>query len=259
MAGLKKKIATLFGITIIAFVISNVQLGIIAPAAIDGAPNSTLDVLKLTESQCSFSEISSSLESSGQSYCLGATGDWGGADFIMLLEGLVMVLAGRFKLPKGAGWVARSRKIAMVAGGVLFSLAILDRLQLLPTSANSTGLAELMPISVSPWMMQIGIAILGAILLRGPKYWDSEAQQSTQTSIEQRRVVADKFRSTFTRQPNTVGTVGTDSLAMSRTSNLLRNDHNLSMRKSSHGVKVFATCPYCAGTGCKKCANKGSL
>ena len=256
MAGLKKKIATLFGIAVITFVISNVQLGIIAPAAIDGAPNSTLDVLKMTEAQCSFNEISNSLESSGQSYCLGATGDWGGADFIMLLEGLVMVLAGRFKLPKGAGWVARSRKIAMVAGGVLFSLAILDRLQLLPTPANSTGLAELMPISVSPWMMQIGIAILGAVLLRGPKYWDSEAQQSTQTSIEQRRVVADKFRSTFTRQPNVVGA---DSLAIARTSNLLRNDHNLSMRKSSYGVKVFATCPYCAGTGCKKCANKGSL
>ena len=132
MAGLKKKIATLFGIALISFVICNVQLGIIAPVAIDGAPNSTIAVLKMTEPQCSFDEISSSLESSGQSYCLGTTGDWGGADFIMLLEGLVMVLAGRFKLPKGAGWVARSRKLAMVAGGVLFALAILDRLQLLP-------------------------------------------------------------------------------------------------------------------------------
>jgi hypothetical protein len=113
-----------------------------------------------------------------------------------------------------------------------------------------------MPIDVSPWMIQIGIAILGAILLRGPKYWDSEVQQSTQTSIEQRRVVADKFRSTFTPQASAVGA---DSLAASRTSNLLKRDRNLSMRKSSYGVKVFATCPYCAGTGCKKCANKGTL
>ena len=256
MAGLKKKIATLFGITIIAFVIFNVQFGIIAPIAIDGAPNSTLDVLKLTEPQCSFDEISSSLESSGQSYCLGSTGDWGGADFIMLLEGLVMVLAGRFKLPKGDGWVARARKLAMITGGVLFSLAILDRLQLLPTTANSTGLAELMPIDVSPWMIQIGIAILGAILLRGPKYWDSEAQQSTLSSKERRRVVAEKFRSTFNHQPNAVGA---DSIAVARTSNLLRTDNALSMRKSSYGVKVFATCPYCSGVGCSKCASKGSV
>ena len=256
MAGLKKKIATLFGIALISFVICNVQLGIIAPVAIDGAPNSTIAVLKMTEPQCSFDEISSSLESSGQSYCLGTTGDWGGADFIMLLEGLVMVLAGRFKLPKGAGWVARSRKLAMVAGGVLFALAILDRLQLLPTPTNSTGLAELMPVNISPWMVQIGIAIFGAILLRGPKYWESEAQQSTQTSLEGRRVVADKFRSTFNHQTEAVGT---DGIAVSRISNLLRTDHNLAMRKSSSGVKVFATCPYCLGTGCKKCANKGSL
>ncbi len=124
--------------------------------------------------------------------------------------------------------MVRYRKLAMVAGGVLFSLAILDRLKLLPTPANSTGLAELMPIDVSPWMIQIGIAILGAILLRGPKYWDSEVQQSTQTSIEQRRVVADKFRSTFTPQASAVGA---DSLAVSRTSNLLKRDQNLSMRK----------------------------
>ena len=256
MAGLKKKIATLFGIALISFVICNVQLGIIAPVAIDGAPNSTISVLKMTEPQCSFVEISNSLESSGQSYCLGTTGDWGGADFIMLLEGLVIVLAGRFKLPKGAGWVARSRKMAMVAGGVLFALAILDRLQLLPTPTNSTGLAELIPIDLSPWVVQIAIAILGAFLLRGPKYWESEAQQSTQTSIEKRRVVADKFRSTFNHQTNAVGT---DSIAASRISNLLRPDYDLTMRKSSLGVKVFATCPYCSGTGCNKCANKGLL
>jgi hypothetical protein len=256
MAGSKKKISTLLGITMIAFVISNVQFGIIAPIAIDGAPNSTLNVLKLTEPQCSFDAIASSLESSGQSYCLGSTGDWGGVDFLMLLEGLVLVLFGRFKFPKGAAWAARSRKLVMTTGGVLFSLAILDRLQLLPTSVNSTGLAELMPIHLSPWVMQIGIAILGAILLRGPKYWDSEAQQSTQVSIEQRRVIADKFRSTFTPQASAVGA---DSIAMSRTSNLLKRDKHLSMRKSSYGVKVFATCPYCAGTGCKKCANKGTL
>ena len=105
-------------------------------------------------------------------------------------------------------------------------------------------------------MIQIGIAILGAILLRGPKYWDSEAQQSTLSSKERRRVVAEKFRSTFNHQPNAVGA---DSIAVARTSNLLRTDNALSMRKSSYGVKVFATCPYCSGVGCSKCASKGSV
>jgi len=256
MAGLRRKIATTIGIAILVFVFANVQLGIVAPAAIDGAPNSKIDVLKMTEPHCSFDEISESLEGGGQSYCLGSAGDWDGADFIMLLEGLVLIFAGRFKLPKGVGWIERSRKLVMVTGGVLFFLAVLDRLQLLPTPANSTGLAELMPINVSPWMIQIGIAVIGALLLRGPKYWESEAQQLTQTSIERRRVVADQFRSTFNQQPTAVEG---DSVALSRTSKLLRNDHNLLMQKSSYGVKVFATCPYCAGAGCKKCEKKGIL
>ena len=256
MAGLRRKIATLLGVAIIVFVISNVQLGIVAPVAIDGAPNSKIDVLKMTEPHCSFDKISESLNSGGQSYCLGSTGDWDGADLIMALEGLVLIFAGRFKLPQNIGWLKRSRKLAVVAGGVLFLLAILDRLQLLPTPANSTGLAGLMPINVSPWMVQIGIAIIGAMLLRGPKYLDSEAQQLTQTSIERRRVVANKFRTTFNQQPNSVEV---SNRAISRTSKLLRNDHNLSMRKASYGVKVFATCPYCAGAGCKKCGGRGSL
>ena len=256
MAGLRRKIATMFGIAILVFVFSNVQLGIVAPVAIDGAPNSKIDILKITEPHCSFDEISESLKSGGQSYCLGSTGDWDGADLIMFLEGLVLIFAGRFKLPRGAGWMKRTRKLAMVTGGVLFLLAILDRLQLLPTPANSTGIAELMPFNVSPWMIQIGIAIIGALLLRGPKYWDSEAQQLTQTSIERRRVVAEKFRSTFNQRPSAIEG---GAVALSRTSKLLRNDHNLSMQKSSYGVKVYATCPYCAGAGCKKCDKKGTL
>ena len=66
----------MFGVAIVLFVISNVQLGIIAPVAIDGAPNSKIDVLKMTEPHCSFNEISENLKSGGQSYCLGSTGDW---------------------------------------------------------------------------------------------------------------------------------------------------------------------------------------
>ncbi|MCS5532717.1 MAG: hypothetical protein NZ736_00480 [Candidatus Poseidoniaceae archaeon] len=256
MAGLRRKIATMFGVAILVFVFANVQLGIVAPAAIDGAPNSKIDVLKMTEPHCSFDEISDNLKDGGQSYCIGSTGDWDGADLIMFLEGLVLIFAGRFKLPKGAGWMQRSRKLAMATGGVLFFLAVLDRLLLLPTPANSTGLAELMPINVSPWMIQIGIAIIGAALLRGPKYWDSEAQQITQTSIERRRVVADQFRSTFNQHPTAVEG---DSVSLSRTSKLLRNDHNLLMQKSRYGVKVFATCPYCAGAGCNKCGKRGIL
>ena len=256
MAGLRRKIATLFGIAIVLFVLCNVQFGIVAPMAIDGAPNSKIDVLKMTEPHCSFDSISENINGGGQSYCLGQTGDWDGADFIMLLEGLVLIFAGRFKLPKGAGWMKRYRKLAMVTGGVLFLLAILDRLQLLPTPANSTGLAELMPVTVNPWMVQIGIAIIGALLLRGPKYWDSEAQQLTQTSIERRRDVANKFRTTFTQPPSAIEG---DNIALARTSKLLQNDFNLTMRKSRHGVKVLATCPYCSGAGCNKCNQKGTL
>lgn len=258
MAGLKRMIATLIGVAILAFVICNVQFGIVAPYAIDGAPNSKIDVVKLTEPHCEFAEISANIEESGQSYCLGNAGDWDGADFIMLIEGLVLTFAGRFRgfrASKGTP-SKRLRKIIMVSGGILFLLAILDRLELLPSAANSEGLAELLPFDISPWMLQICIAILGAMMLRGSKHWESEAEQSTKDSVEKRRVVADKFRSTFRQQP--VYGNGVEQ-GRSRNSILLNRDQELVMSRSRGAVKVYATCPYCVGAGCTKCANKGTL
>ena len=81
--------------------------------------------------------------------------------------------------------------MAFIGGCTLFGLAILDRLELLPTSVSSEGIASLIPLDVSPLAVQLGMAIIGAFMMRGPKYWEAEAIDLTNKRLENRRVVAE--------------------------------------------------------------------
>ena len=51
MGGIRRNIATIVGVSMVAFVIANVQFGLVAPQLIEGAETSKLDVLKMLEPQ----------------------------------------------------------------------------------------------------------------------------------------------------------------------------------------------------------------
>ena len=246
-------LGTIVGGAIIAFVIANVQFGAVAPMAIDGADDTKLDVLMLSDPTCSFEAIEAEIVSMGESYCLGEKGQWSGADILMLGEGLVIILAGRLELPQNKAWAQRVRKIGFIIGCTFFSFAILDRLGWLPSAANSEGLADLFPLDVSPWLVQIGFAVVGAMLMRGPKYWEAEAVSQTREKLEKRREKAGKFRGSFLNKDKH----DKKTLERHERSRLLSNDSSLSMKRRRSNLLVMATCPYCQGAGCKKCKELG--
>ncbi len=242
----------------VGFVIINVQFGLVAPEVIDGAEPSKLDVMKLFEPHCEISEIEKELAEGNDSFCLGTVGEWNGADFVLLGEGLVILLIGRFKLPQNGRWAVRIRKTLFITGCAFVGLAILDRLELLPTAVGSQGIASLIPLDVSPLMVQIGLAILGALMIRGPKYWEAEAIEQTSERLESRREVADKFRTTFGTTANPLAELKGKQKRVAR-SPLMHRDSRLTMGRAHGGLKVNATCPYCKGGGCKKCNNTGII
>ena len=86
MGGLRRNIATIIGISMVIFVIANVQFGLVAPELIEGADNSKIDVLKMLEPHCAVSEIESELAQGNDSFCLGNSGDWSGADLLLMAE-----------------------------------------------------------------------------------------------------------------------------------------------------------------------------
>ena len=246
------------GILMVSFVFINVQFGLIAPEIIDGSGPAKLDVMKMVEPHCAISEIELELLQGGDSFCLGPVGDWNGADFLLLGEGLFILLVGRFRLPQKGRWAVRIRKIMFVTGCSFFGLAILDRIGLLPTAVGSEGIATLIPFDVSPLLVQIGLAVIGAYLMRGPKYWEAEAIEQTNKRLEGRREVADKFRTTFGTSARPLSELEGKQQRVSR-SPLMHRDSKLSMSRSKSNLKVNATCPFCKGGGCKKCNLTGII
>tara|TARA_B100000459_G_scaffold74187_1_gene41195 strand:+ start:1337 stop:2113 length:777 start_codon:yes stop_codon:yes gene_type:complete len=246
------------GILMVSFVILNVQFGLIAPEIIDGSQPAKLDVMKMVEPHCAISDIELELSQGNDSFCLGPVGEWNGADFLLLGEGLFILLMGRFRLPQKGRWALRIRKIMFVTGCSFFGLAILDRLEVLPTAVGSEGIATLIPFDVSPLFVQIGLAVIGAFLMRGPKYWEAEAIEQTNKRLESRREVADKFRSTFGTTARPLSELEGKQQRVSR-SPLMHRDSKLSMSRSKSSIKVNATCPYCKGGGCKKCDFTGII
>ena len=73
----------------------------------------------------------------------------------------------------------RIRRVMFISGLVLFGLAILDHLQWLPTS-NSESIADVIKLPFDPWMVQILFAVVGTLLIRGPKYELSEFEENYQ-------------------------------------------------------------------------------
>lgn len=247
-----RKILTLLGAGMMIFVVANVQFGAVAPRVIDGAEGQKLDALLMFEPSCSFSAVEEELRSTGSSYCLGQVGQWSGADILMLMEGLFLFVYG-FELPQNKAWAKRLRKIGFIMGAVLCSLAVLDRLSILPTSASSEGLADLAPFPIQAWVVQILFAVIGVLLIRGPKYWEAEAVVQTRDKLERRREKAGKFRDSFFQSEKH----DKKTLDRSSRSRFLQKDQNLVMSRRRSKLLVMATCPYCKGAGCSKCNQNG--
>ena len=253
--GLRMKggLGTLIGGAIVVFVVANVQFGMVAPLAIDGADGHKLDVMMMADPTCNFDSVENDLETMGASYCLGDAGQWSGADILMLVEGLVIVLAGRLELPQNKAWANRLRSIGKVVGWVFIGLALLDRLGWLPASANSQSLADFFPFETEAWLVQIAFAGLGVFMIRGPKYWEAEAVAQTRDKMERKAEKAEVFKSSFYNKERH----SEKALARVERSRFLQQDKNLAMKKRRKQLLVMATCPYCQGGGCKRCNEFG--
>ena len=136
-----------------------------------------------------------------------------------------------------------------ISGFVLFGLAILDRLQWLPTAANSESIADVIPLPFDPWMVQILFAVVGTLLIRGPKYELSEFEENYQR-LEHSREKERRVQEMFNEKARSMS-ASREGLA--RRSRLLDRDAHLVPFRTRNSPKVRATCPFCKGGGCKEC------
>ena len=241
----RRRIGTLLGLGVAAGAWVNVERGSIAPMLVSGAPTAKLDIIRMSDPGCSVSNIALHLETFGQSHCFGELGTWTGADLMLIAEGGILLLAGVARMPRSPTMAKRIRRVMFIAGAMLFSLAVLDRLALLPGAASSEGLVEVVPFINQAWFLQILVAFIGMMLMRGPKYRESEFAEVQQS----RRAKVNENRNAFIQTHRSSSSLGHSRLARGPTR---------PMRTRSSPL-VRATCPYCKGSGCERCDALGTL
>ena len=248
-----RKVIGLLGLATIAFVIANVHFGVVADNVVEGAGTARLDVLRLADPGCTIPEMEKEIQETGTAFCLGEKGTWGAADIFLLFWGILIVTAGRFRMPSDPRLAKRIRRVMFISGAVLFSLALLDRFELLPTSSNSSSISDIIPLPLDAWMVQILFAIIGALLMRGPKFELSEFEQNYQR-LENDREKERRVQQVFNEKARSMSA---SREGVARRSRLLDRDAHLVPFRTRNSPKVRATCPFCKGGGCKECRMTG--
>lgn len=248
-----RKVIGLLGLATIAFVIANVHFGVVADNVVEGAGTARLDVLRLADPGCTIPEMEKEIQETGTAFCLGEKGTWGAADIFLLFWGILIVTAGRFRMPSDPRLAKRIRRVMFISGAVLFSLALVDRFELLPTSANSSSISDIIPLPLDAWMVQILFAIIGALLMRGPKFELSEFEQNYQR-LENDREKERRVQQVFNEKARSMSA---SREGVARRSRLLDRDAHLVPFRTRNSPKVRATCPFCKGGGCKECRMTG--
>ena len=163
--GLKKKLAALVGLVLIAVSIANVELG--ALMGLD--PPKKLILARMADPGCTTDEIQKDLDAGEANACVTNPGVWDAPDILLLGEGLLIFLASFMRWPRKGRWAVRIRKMAIVSGVILCGVALADRFDQLP-GTSSEDLATLLPFPAPGIAVQIGLFAAGIFLIRGPKY-----------------------------------------------------------------------------------------
>lgn len=261
MASLRILIGRLLAVSIVVFVVANAEFGVVAPKLIEGAPAEKYDFAEITEPDCAppFERLKQLVANDSPINCFVPAGEWTGMDFFLIFPSIFVLISGQIRFAMVGAKDDRMYKATFVVGVMIFCLAIMDRLGLVPVQVGSPGLAAFVPINVPPLAVQLGIAFVGCILMMGPKYWEAEGITSASDKISKRRDAARQFRTKFGSVSTPLNARSGSSSRITR-SKILQKDSRLHMRrKTRKSIKIYATCPFCSGGGCSKCEMKGTL
>jgi hypothetical protein len=262
--GLLKKMASIFGIVLIAVSIANVEFG--ALMSLD--PPQKLILSRLADPGCNSDEIQKDLDSGEMNECATSPGVWDAPDLLLLLEGCVMFLTSFMRWPRKGRWAKRIRRTAIVSGFILCGLALADSFKVLP-GVSSSNLAELLPFPAPSIAVQIGVFVVGIFLIRGPKYQVDYSSKGRTNEQKRERQIQDIDLAY--KKGGHLGSLakpsGSKGLSKYRTVGDLWGQQNLSQfedefeggMRDDFGASVGRTCHLCTGEGCSGCGNTGMI
>lgn len=260
--GLRKKIVAILGLTLVAVAVANVEFG----ALIGTEPPQKVILARLADPGCTADEIQKDLDEGTLNECVTSPGVWDAADLLLVAEGAFLFLTTFMRWPRKGRWALRIRKISIVVGVLLCSIALADRFDSLP-GTSSEDLAALLPFPAPAIAVQIGIFAAGIFLLRGPKYV-IEDYGIDKKDANRRNTIHQEMDQTYSKG-GSLGRLGKNrpSTGLGRYDTVgdLHKKQGLSMYEDAFETglkddmksKVGRACHLCNGQGCASCSNSG--
>lgn len=261
--GLLKKVTAIFGLTLIAIAVANVEFGIL----VDLDPKQKLILANAADAGCNEKDIQNDLDEGELNSCVGPLGQWDAADILMIFEGSAMFLASFLRWPKKGRWAKRFRRMTIVVGAMLCGLAVADSMDLMP-GVSSSELAELLPFPAPAIAVQLAIFSFGIFLIRGPKYVVHDESSERAKQLEMRKLHADMDRAY--KEGGNLGKLGSkrQSKAMSKYTTVkdlwvhqnldeFEDEFEAGLR-DDFGGQMARACHLCSGQGCAGCNNTGT-
>lgn len=260
--GLLKKMASIFGIVLIAVAIANVEFG----ALMNLDPPQKLILSRLAEPGCSSDDIQKDLDSGDLNECVSSPGVWEAPDLLLLVEGCALFLTSFMRWPRKGRWAKRIRRTAVVSGVILCCVALADSFDFLP-GASSEDLAALLPFPAPAVAVQIGIFMAGIFLVRGPKYRIDFSSKEVMDTQKRDRLLMDIDLAY--KKGGDLGSLSKPASSKAytkyQTVGDLWSQQNLSIfedefeggMRDSFGATAGRTCHLCTGEGCSGCGGTG--
>ena len=148
----------------------------------------------------------------------------------------------RVQLPQNKDWARRMRKAGFIMGSILCSLAVLDRLLPLPTSASSEGLATMFPSPSNLGLFKSSCRGRRHHGDPGPKYWEAEAVAQTRDKLSD----AEKRRG-YSAVRSSAMKVDKRTMERVERSRFLQSDKDLAMSRRRSNLFGYGYLPLLSG------------
>ena len=260
------KLRGIIGVLFLAITVANVEFGALSSTEVPVK----LNLKKYSSEECSTASIEYDMKNEIASDCYSEIKKWEGRDLLFLFDGIAILASAFIKLPKKGIWATRIRRISIILGSIFILTAIVDSLEVTPY-VDMEAMAPLLPFPINPALLQIGMFVLGALMIRGKKYVDDDNSDAKKLEdaarFEKERIEMDQAYATGgtlkglkSKKPSksmkkytTVGDMwGSMGLAA------FEDDFEKGLRDSGD-FSVERACHICSGQGCARCGGKGHL
>lgn len=268
MSKAKPFVLAIIGVSLLGFVVYNVEVGLYYFQYPDSIVNYKVELAQVFAEECSKENINQALQQSRSSPCLSPLGTYHATDIVLAGVGFAFSLASPFVALKQAGKMKINAKVAknwarirLLLGFAMVSVGVADATGMLTGEGQPLDWKGVIGLPVPAFVVEIALVIAGAmvvmkavsILKKKPRSEADDAWTVSGMGGFRGPLEKNKKKSPKDGGVMTVGQLRS-ALSLDEYEDLFQQGTS-----TSDEISVGRQCHYCNGQGCVQCDYKGEF